>query len=132
MHTVFVDLDLRTVKGLITIDHRGPSRVELYTIRLPQDDSAIHFLKGAGMSKKWIDFWHMTMMHPVQYHSLFISYSNQDEGLARRLYADLKTRGVQCWFAPEDMKIGDKIRTRIDEAVHRQDKLLLLLSESAL
>jgi hypothetical protein len=27
------------------------------------------------------------------------------------------------------MKIGDKIRTRIDEAIHLQDKLLLILSE---
>lgn len=30
------------------------------------------------------------------------------------------------------MKIGDKIRPRIDEAIHQQDKLLLLLSEHAI
>ncbi len=29
------------------------------------------------------------------------------------------------------MKIGDKVRTRIDEAIHLQEKLLLLLSENA-
>lgn len=39
---------------------------------------------------------------------------------------------MQCWFAPEDMKTGDKIRTRIDEAIRRQDKLILLLSEHAI
>jgi hypothetical protein len=72
------------------------------------------------------------MMSPLQYHSCFISYSSKDEALARRLHADLQDQGVRCWFAPEDMKIGDKIRTRIDEAIHLQDKLLLLLSEHAL
>jgi precorrin-2 methylase len=39
---------------------------------------------------------------------------------------------VRCWFAPEDMKIGDKIRSRIDEAIHLHEKLLLLISEHAL
>ncbi|GHO98887.1 hypothetical protein KSF_089350 [Reticulibacter mediterranei] len=52
--------------------------------------------------------------------------------MARRLHADLQDWGVRCWFASEDMKIGDKIRSRIDEAIHLQDKLLLLLSEHAL
>lgn len=52
--------------------------------------------------------------------------------LARRLHADLQTEGVLCWFAPEDMKIGDRIRQRIDEAIHLQDKLLLLLSEQSI
>lgn len=65
----------------------------------------------------------------ITYNSCFISYSNKDEALARRLYTDLQTHGVRCWFAPADMKIGDKIRSRIDEAIHVQEKLLLLLSE---
>lgn len=71
-------------------------------------------------------------MQPVLYHSCFISYSSKDEALARQLHGDLQARGVRCWFAPEDMKIGDKIRPRIDEAIHLQDKLLLLLSEHAI
>ncbi|HEU5375784.1 MAG TPA: TIR domain-containing protein [Ktedonobacteraceae bacterium] len=52
--------------------------------------------------------------------------------LARRLHADLQAEGVRCWFAPEDMKIGNRIRQRIDEAIHLQDKLLLLLSVHSL
>ena len=71
-------------------------------------------------------------MHPVHYYSLFISYSSQDDVLARRLHADLQSQGVRCWFAPEEMKIGDMIRARIDEAIHLQDKLLLLLSEHSI
>jgi hypothetical protein len=28
-------------------------------------------------------------------------------------YADLQSKGVRCWFASEDMKIGDRLRPRI-------------------
>lgn len=131
-HTIFAELDLREVKGLTRIQHLGRSRVELHTVQLPQDGSALHFLRGCGVPDEWIDFWRSTAMNPIQYHSCFISYSSKDDVFARRLDADLQAQGVRCWFAPEDMKIGDKIRSRIDEAIHLQEKLLLLLSEHAL
>ncbi len=130
--TIFATINLRTTKGLAEIQHYGPSSVTLNTIQLPSDGSALHFLRGVGLPDEWIDFWRATIMHPVQYHSCFISYSNKDDALARRLHADLQVRGVRCWFAPEDMRIGDKIRVRVDEAIHLQEKLLLLLSEHAL
>ena len=103
------------------MEHQGPSLVQLHTVQLPQDGSALHFLRGVGIPDAWIALYRAEMMYPVQYHSLFISYSNQDYMLASRLHADLQAKGVRCWFAPEDLKIGDKIRPRIDEAIHLQD-----------
>jgi hypothetical protein len=47
------------------------------------------------------------------------------------LYADLQSNHVRCWFASEDLKIGDRIRTGIDEAIRLHDKLLLILSKSS-
>ena len=125
--TIFTQIDLREAKGLTKLDHQGPSRVELQTVQLPQDRSALHFLRGAGVPDEWIDDYLARMMHPIQYHSCFISYASKDDMLAKRVHADLQSQGVRCWFAPEDMKIGDKIRQRIDKAIHLQDKLLLLL-----
>ncbi|WP_163667095.1 toll/interleukin-1 receptor domain-containing protein [Adonisia turfae] len=61
----------------------------------------------------------------------FISYSSKDQEFAERLYADLQNKGVRCWYAPEDLPIGAKIRVGIDEAIRRYDKLLLILSESS-
>src|SRR5262249_4848568 len=49
-----------------------------------------------------------------------------------RLYADLQAKDVRCWFAPEDLKIGDKFRARIDESIRIHDKLLLVLSENSI
>ena len=130
--TIIAKTDLRSTKGLGTIEHEGPSHIEIFSTQLPQDGSALHFLRGTGVPEEWIDDYRARMMHPIQYHSCFVSYAHQDEMLAQRLHADLQDQGVRCWFAPEDMKIGDKIRARIDEAIHLQDKLLLLLSRHSL
>lgn len=68
----------------------------------------------------------------ARHYSCFISYSSKDTMLAQRLYADLKARGVDCWFAPHDMKIGARIRPTIDRLIFQREKLLLLLSEHAM
>lgn len=52
--------------------------------------------------------------------------------LAERLYADLQNKRVRCWYAPEDMKIGDEFRSRIDASIHLHDRLLLTLSEHSI
>ena len=39
----------------------------------------------------------------------------------------MQNKGVRCWFAPEDLRIGDRIRPRIDETIRLYDKLLLIL-----
>src|SRR3712207_9185947 len=64
-------------------------------------------------------------------YSCFISYSSKDQEFAARLHADLQNKGVRCWFAPHDMRIGDKIVDAIDEAIEGREKVLLILSENA-
>ena len=39
---------------------------------------------------------------------------------------------MRCWFAPEDMKIGDKIWDRLDQSIRLHDKLLLVLSANSI
>jgi TIR domain len=70
-------------------------------------------------------------LEPIQFYSCFISYSFRDQAFADRLHADLRAAGVRCWYAQEDMKIGDEIRVRIDETIRIHDKLLLVLSKSS-
>ena len=68
----------------------------------------------------------------VQYYSLFISYSSEDEIFARKLYEDLEYNGVGCWFAPFDIQAGKKIFHQIDSAIKIHDRLLLILSEHSM
>lgn len=68
----------------------------------------------------------------LEFFSCFISYSSKDQRFAERLYDDLRKQGIRCWFAPEDLRIGERLRTGIDESIRRCDKLLLVLSKNSI
>ena len=90
------------------------------------------FLRGVGLPDNLIDYLPSLLNQPIQFYSCFISYSSKDQAFAERLHADLQAKGVRCWFAPEDMKIGAKILDTIDEAIRLRDKVLLVLSDASL
>src|SRR5437764_7197861 len=60
-----------------------------------------------------------------------MSYSRKDHDFAERLHADLQSKGVRCWYAPEDLTIGAKLRPAFDEAIRLYDKLMVILSKSS-
>lgn len=81
------------------------------------------------IKEKNIDF---EFPNPIIFYSCFISYSSKDEIFAQKIKQDLDKEGVKCWFAPDDLKIGDKFRATIDESIRIHDKLLLILSTHSL
>lgn len=149
--TVFGNTNLMNTKGLAICRHAGPCVIDHRTIQqtgtLPKE-----FLRGCGLADWQIE--HVKLLNPnlraeeindityeifrfraerhIQLFSPFISYCSNDQGFADKLYNALQNSGVRCWYAPEDIKIGDKIRPRIDEAIHLHDKLLLILSEESI
>jgi hypothetical protein len=130
--TVFGDVDLRQVKGLNLVEHRGPSYVDLHTLVRSRGQVSEAFLRGVGASDEAIAYARAFFQQPIQYYNCFISYSNKDRNFATRLYADLQAKGVRCWFASKDLKIGDHYHQRIDESIRLYDKLILILSEQAI
>ena len=129
--TIFADVNLTNVKGLDSCYYVGPSTIDYRTLeksgKLP-----LSFLRGCGLPDTFIDYLPSLLNQPIQHYSCFISYSSKDEELAKQLHANLQDEGVRCWFAPEDMKIGDKIWDTIDKAIRLRDKLLLILSKHAI
>jgi chromosomal replication initiation ATPase DnaA len=69
---------------------------------------------------------------PLQFYSCFLSYSSRDEEFARRLYSRLRDEGIRVWYAPEDVKGGERLYEQIDRAIQIHDRVLLILSESSL
>ncbi len=130
--TTFANTFLGQVKGLEHVRHVGPSTIDHRTIlrsgKLPEV-----FLRGCGLPEPYIENLPALIgaVDPIQFYSCFISYSHKDEDFAKRLYADLQAKGVRCWFAPHNLKTGDKVRPTIDEAIRIYDKLLLILSEES-
>lgn len=130
--TIFGRSDLRLVKGLDSIVHQGPSTIGIDTIYLSHAVIPDIFLKGAGVSDTLIAYASSLVSQPFDYYTCFISYSSKDQAFAQQLYADLQSNGVRCWFASENMKIGDKIRTVVDQSISMYNKLLLVLSKHSI
>ena len=130
--TVFEDNDLSTVKGLETVEHVGPSTIGIDTIYKSKGNSPEVFLRGAGVPEDFIVYMKSLAGNPIEFYSCFISYSSKDDDFARRLHADLQQSNVRYWFAPEDLKIGEKFRTRIDESIRVYDKLMVILTEHSI
>ena len=130
--TSFADLDLSSVKGLETIYHLDRSTIGIDTVYKSQGKIPEVFLRGCGVPDEFIAYVGSLGGRPIEFYSCFISYSTKDQNFAERLYNDLQSNGVRCWFAPEEMKGGRKLHEQIDEAIRLHDKLLLILSEHSM
>jgi len=124
--------DLGFVKGLNDIEFKGPVSVDIESIYRSGENIPTDFLRRAGVPDNFITYLPSLRGRAINFNSCFISYSNEDLAFASRLYGDLSDEGVQCWFAPQDLKIGARIRNTIDESIHLHDKLLLVLSRNSI
>ena len=129
--TVFSDVVLSTAKELSTCIHKGPSVIDHRTLR-SSGSLPIAFLRGCGLPDSLIitNADNDRRREPV-YSSCFISYSSKNQDFADRLYTDLQSSNVRCWFAPKDIPIGARVRDAIDEGIRDRDKVLLILSEES-
>jgi TIR domain/Pentapeptide repeats (8 copies) len=129
--SIFGENDLSKVKGLETVAHRAPSIIGIDVIYYSKGKIPEVFLRGCGIPESFIVQIPALVgsIEPIQFYKCFISYSSKDQKFADRLYADLQNKGVRCWLASEDLKIGDRIRVGIDEAIRLHDKLMLVLSQ---
>jgi TIR domain/Pentapeptide repeats (8 copies) len=125
------NVDLSSCKGLELIEHEGPSPIDIRTLQL-SGPLPLVFLRGVGLPDTLIEYLPSLLNQSIQLYSCFISYSAKDEEFVRRLYADLQDKGVRCWFAPHDMKIGDEILDALDKAIRLRDKVLLVLSDASI
>jgi len=130
--TMLGDNDLSQTKGLDTAVHRAPSTIGIDTIQRSGGKIPEAFLRGAGVPDNWIVYFGALVGQPIQFYSCFISYSTKDQEFADRLHADLQAKGVRCWFAHDDLKIGDRLRRRLDESIRAYDKLLVVLSANSI
>ncbi|HXH90166.1 MAG TPA: TIR domain-containing protein [Thermoanaerobaculia bacterium] len=130
IRNVFADVSLRDVRGLDAT--RAPRNNSLgidtfFRSRgLPES-----FLRSSNVPEAFIQYAASLVGKAIEYYSCFLSHSSKDGEFARRLYNDLQGKNVRTWFAPEDLKIGDRFRSRIDESIRLHDKLVIILSANS-
>ena len=128
--TVFTNTSLTDVVGLDTCKFRGPCVLDHRTLQM-SGNLPLEFLRGCGLPDFIIDNIAVLQGNPLQFYSCFISHATTDKEFADRLYADLQSKGIRCWYSPEDLKTGDRFRDVINQAIRVHDKLLVILSKES-
>ncbi len=132
--TTFGNNDLSKVNGLDTVRHSGPSTIGIDTLYRSGGKIPDVFLHSCGVPDTLIEYLPSLFgaQQAIQFYSCFISYSSKDAGFAKRLHARMRAEHLRVWFAPEDIKGGEKIKEQIDRAIQLHDRLLIVLSENSL
>lgn len=132
LDTAFLNVDLHETINLESVIHLGPSTVGIDTVQRSRGKIPDAFLIGTGVSEQLVERFHSLGNAPFDYYTCFISYSSQDQHFVEILYQYLHKAGVLCWFAPEELKTGDKFTAEITNAVQSREKLLVVLSKSSI
>jgi hypothetical protein len=125
----FGDNDLSHTRGLEKVKHFGPSTIGIDTIYRSEGKIPEEFLRGAGVSEHFITYTGYLNTKAFECNSCFMSYSGKDRNFVEKLNAGLQKEGVRCWFAPEEMKMGDESRQRVNQQIRIHEKLLIVLSQ---
>jgi hypothetical protein len=125
----FGDNDLSETVGLNAVKHFGPSTIGIDTIYRSKGNIPEEFLRGAGVPEHFISYTGYLNEKAFAHNSCFISFSGNDRNFIEKIGDDLQREGIRCWYAPEEMKMGDTIRQQVDQLIRIQDKLLVALSK---
>jgi hypothetical protein len=91
--TTLVTVDLHDAIGLETCRHYFGSKIDYLTLRNSCDSLPVQFLRGIGLSDRFIEYMPSLFDHAIQYCTVFISYSTKDQEFAENLYNNLKDEG---------------------------------------
>jgi uncharacterized protein YjbI with pentapeptide repeats len=130
--TSFGNVDLSNVKGLESLMHIGSSTVGIDTVYMSKGKIPVLFLRNAGVPRHLIDYVEQFADQDKKYSSCLISYSQENEEFALKMYEDLQDHGIRCWVVNEKFKKRDRNQDVMKGAVNLHDKLVLVLSEDSI
>ena len=151
-NTVFLNLDLSTVKGLETIHHFGPSSIGVDTLLKSEGKIPETFLRGCGLSPWEVELsrlydqtldagdvaellstkvFEARTKGPIYIGGVFISYSRADSKFVDKLYKHLYDAGASAWLDRHDALAGD-VEKQVSRAIRVQDIVLVVLSKESL
>ncbi|HEV7401566.1 MAG TPA: toll/interleukin-1 receptor domain-containing protein [Chthoniobacteraceae bacterium] len=130
----FTNCDLSNAKALESVIHYSPTSIGLDTIYKSRGKIPESFLRGCGVPESFITQMR-ALVHAedgIQFYSCFISHSTKDAEFATRLHGKMRDAHLRVWYAPEDIKGGEKLHEQLETAIRSYDKLLIVLSEASL
>lgn len=133
--TRIANCDLSRVKGLEHTVHNAPSSIDIDTIYRSSGQIPDVFLIGVGVPRDVIDLLISSIRakgQTQQFQSCFISYASPDKDFATILYRRMSLDNLRVWFAPSDIRGGERIHEQIEGAIQQYDRLLVILSEASI
>lgn len=67
-----------------------------------------------------------------RFSSCFVSHSSKDGEFTERLSGRLRQAGIRIWYAPDDIRPGDKIYDQVKKAIAAFDRLLVVISNHSM
>jgi len=140
--TAIGGVDLSGALGLDESMHTNPSPIGGDTLRLTAAGlgrqpeytrrAVVTFLRNAGMHDEVLSVFRSWVGTPIEFYSVFLSHSSLDKEFARKLYADLRALGVNCWFDEKQILPGDNILEFVDQGIKSWEKFVLVCSQHSL
>lgn len=139
--TIILGTDLSHANGLAEVVHMAPTSIDTRVFELtakglandPSRQTEVElFYRGAGVPEHLIEYYRTRIGKPIEFYSVFISYSHQDKAFAKRLFESLQDHGIRCWLDEHEVLPGDDIYEAIDRGIRQWDKLLLCCSTHSL
>ena len=131
--TILVDIDFRNIRNVDLIQHIQNSHLGVNSIIKSENKIPKGILDNCGVTQKSLKKISANIQNiKSNYHSCFISYSSNDEEFVRKIYKELQNNNVKCWFAPENLKTGDRLRKSLDNEIYNHDKLMLVISKNSI
>ena len=131
-NTLFLNNDLSAAKGLDTVRHASSSRIGIDTIYRSGGNISETFLHNSGIPSDFVTYLASLNFRIIQFYSCFISHAHSDNEFADRLYQDLVSNNVSCWYDRENMLGGRYWRAQISQAIKVHEKLILICSKESL
>ena len=130
--TLFANCDLRSVIGLDSMLHAGPSTISLDTLARSGGRIPRLFLQGAGVALPLITAQDVLTAERRTYPTVLLIGSMADSELAERLCQDLSEAHMPSWalFADDEQALNSG-EASLDYAIN-YDRLALLCTDAAL
>ncbi len=133
VNTAFNGCDLAGAQFLETVEHYGPSHVDVETLFRSRAIPS-RFLQQIGVPDTFIQYLPdlVASVEPISFYSCFISHSSADKEFCDLLYSRMAKEGLRVWYAPEDMRAGEQLLPQITRAIKYYDKVVIVLSEHSM
>lgn len=115
--------------NLESVQHYGPSSLDLATLRPSVCELSESFLTEVGLSRHEVETLSSLYSRALEFYSCFLSHAGQDREFAEKLRSRLIAHHVSCWHYSFDMQGGKPWRSQIHSAIKVHDKLVLVCSE---